>query len=109
MLRVLDAPAAVALPVRFFDLLEHIQNHGYTAVSDSVNAYLQARCVGALQSLQHGPGRMHLVTEQAVALRIVGIGVEEVRGFRSQRAIGVTLDGPHAQQRRPESAANADS
>jgi len=93
VLRVLDARPPVARTVGCSDVLEQIQHHRDGPVADRVDAELLARAVDLPKARAHALERLHLVGQQAAALRVVGVGFEEQRRGGPEGAIGKPL-GP---------------
>ena len=95
VLRVLDAPAKILLVgVRLERLLEDVQGFAIRAIADGVDAQLIAvgdrepRCLA---------NRIHRGRVQPRAFRLVGVGFEQPRATRPERAVDLTLDGSHGE------------
>ena len=74
------------------DLLVNIQHFAVGAVADGVNAELKVVLDGQFADpLELGD----VAHRQPDAIRLIGVRLQQPRSARAQRAIHISLDGPH--------------
>ena len=108
MLRVFDSESPIAVTIRLNDVAEQIEDRRNAGVTDCMHAQLQAGVIRGHQSRPHVGERLHFVRKETTRLRCVGVGLEEIRGRRPERAVGVAFHGADTQPGRAERAGNTD-
>ena len=91
-LHVLDAKTVIDRRDRFERRFIRVERDAVAAIADRVRSDLEAVLERARRNVAQVLGRG---LEQPGILGIVGVGIEERRAARAERAVGVELDGPN--------------
>ncbi len=94
VLGVLDPPAPVPWPVPADGFFIEVENDRIRPVADGVDGELEACFVRGLDPFLHDSFRIHVGAEQALQIRVVGVGLEKQGSGTSQGPVDEAFQPP---------------